>query len=776
MLRAWWSQRVSIVAWTAAVLVTVSLRAEPLLLDAQQTGREFAGVGGVSAGASSRLLVDYPEPQRSQILDYLFKPNYGASLQHLKVEIGGDVNSTDGIEASHMHTRTDENYHRGYEWWLMKEARKRNPRIILDTLAWGAPYWIGDGQFYSQDMADYVVKFIQGAKRVYGLDINYTGIWNERPYNVEWVKLLRKTLDANGLKTVGIIAADQCTNDWGVVADLSKDPAFKAATAAIGVHYPETESTPAALASGLPLWSSEDGPWSGEWMAAWAGSKLPLQATYNRNYIVGKMTKTAVWSPITCYYDNLPLPGSGLMRANTPWSGHYEVQPALWVTAHTTQFAQPGWKYLDGACRLLPYGGSCVGLLAPNGRDYSIILETTGAKAPQQVVFALARGLSHKPLHVWRTDARHQFERMADLKVTNSAEIGFTAPPESVYSLTTTTGQRKGKKAAPVASAFPVHYQENFSSYAPGSTPRYFCDFSGCFEVVRRNDGQGNALRQVVEHKGVEWQPDTLPETFVGDPDLENYSVSVDAMIENAGLVSLFGRVASVHQNADPPNGYWLKVGDTGAWELLAAGTRLINGTVPFSAKTWHRLQLDFANDRIAAMIDGHAVAQVIDETFAQGNTGLGCGWHTAQFSHFEIRTAPSPPNLAQGKPASASSEWSAEYAASRANDGKSTTRWNAANGKAAGEWLELNFGQPTTFNQIVQHQFGERITRYEIQYWDGGQWVTILTSGPMRAVQRDRFPAVTASKVRLLVQRTRNGETPSIFEFKVYLDPPPSR
>ena len=102
-------------------------------------GLVFEGIGGVSAGASSRLLIDYPEPQRSEILDYLFKPQYGASLQHLKVEIGGDVNSTDGVEPSHMHSRTDENYDRGYEWWLMKEAKKRNPDILLDCLAWGRP-------------------------------------------------------------------------------------------------------------------------------------------------------------------------------------------------------------------------------------------------------------------------------------------------------------------------------------------------------------------------------------------------------------------------------------------------------------------------------------------------------------------------------------------------------------------------------------------------------------------------------------------------------------
>ena len=112
---------------------------QTITLDGKSKGSIFEGIGALSAGASSRLLVDYPEPYRSQILDYLFKSNYGAALQHLKVEIGADVNSTDGSEPSSMRSRSDHNYDRGYEWWLMEEARKRNPSIILDTLPWGAP-------------------------------------------------------------------------------------------------------------------------------------------------------------------------------------------------------------------------------------------------------------------------------------------------------------------------------------------------------------------------------------------------------------------------------------------------------------------------------------------------------------------------------------------------------------------------------------------------------------------------------------------------------------
>ena len=85
--------------------MAVFSHAETVTLDGQDTGRTFEGLGGLSAGAGSRLLFDYPEPQRGQLLDFLFKPNFGASLHHLKVEIGGDVNSSEGSEASYARTR-----------------------------------------------------------------------------------------------------------------------------------------------------------------------------------------------------------------------------------------------------------------------------------------------------------------------------------------------------------------------------------------------------------------------------------------------------------------------------------------------------------------------------------------------------------------------------------------------------------------------------------------------------------------------------------------------
>jgi len=86
----------------------------PLAISRTTLADKFWGIGGLSGGgATSRLLVDYKEPQRSQLLDILFKPKFGAALQILKVEIGGDSQSTDGTESSHMHSPDDLDLKRG---------------------------------------------------------------------------------------------------------------------------------------------------------------------------------------------------------------------------------------------------------------------------------------------------------------------------------------------------------------------------------------------------------------------------------------------------------------------------------------------------------------------------------------------------------------------------------------------------------------------------------------------------------------------------------------
>ncbi len=627
-------------------------------IDGAGTGAVFDGLGAVSAGASSRLLIDYPEPQRSQILDYLFKPGYGAALQHLKVEIGADVNSTDGSEPSQMRTPTDHNYNRGYEWWLMSEARKRNPKIILDSLPWGAPGWIGNGRLYSQDMANYVADFLQGAEKSHSLDIAYTGVWNERVYDADYVKRLRSVLDADGLATK-IVCCDEYPGEgagqWAMVAASAADPALNHAIAVFSVHYPwiyNTVSTPAeARVSAKPLWSSEDQPNSGGGpilLRDWAQGGRQLAKLYNRNYLEGGFTKTEIWSPITSYYEILAAPHSGLMYANTPWSGNYKVQSTIWVTAHTTQFAQPGWRYDDASCGYLQHGGSYVTFLSPDRSNWSTVLETIDARQAQTVRLRVAGGLSGAAIHVWETNGDKTFVHLSDLRP-QSGYFTLTLDPDSLYTITTTTGQGKGEAEPPPPAPFPSQYRDDFESVKIGGTTRYLSDQDGAFEAQPCRSRPGKCLMQVIVDKPIPWSPLPDPFTLTGDSDWRNYALAVDVQIPNTGVASLFGRIDSANVFADGkalyPSGYGLLLKSSGDWRLLSTAYRreeivLASGAVKIAPGAWAHLELTFADASISASIDGHRIAAVSDSAHSHGMFSIGSNWTEVQFDNLSASEA----------------------------------------------------------------------------------------------------------------------------------------
>ena len=122
----------------------------------------------------------------------------------------------------------------GYEFWLAEQAKARNPNIKLYSLAWGAPGWIGNGNFWSTDMVNYLISYLGCAKQ-HGLTIDYLGGWNEREYNIGWYEQLRSALNSNGYSAVKVVGSD---SGWNIANDVDSNPQFASAVDILGAHYP----------------------------------------------------------------------------------------------------------------------------------------------------------------------------------------------------------------------------------------------------------------------------------------------------------------------------------------------------------------------------------------------------------------------------------------------------------------------------------------------------------------------------------------------------------
>ncbi|MFC8722137.1 RICIN domain-containing protein [Kitasatospora sp. NPDC057198] len=601
------------------------------------------------------MLADYPEPERSQVLDYLFKPGYGAALQLLKVEVGGDTNSTDGAEASIEHARGSVDCSAGYEWWLMEQARARNPQVKLAALSWGAPGWIGNGNFWSQDMVDYLLTWLDCAGK-HHLTIDYLGGWNERGYDAAWYGKLRAALNAHGYASVKVVGADSF--GWDLAGAMHSDAALDRAVDVVGVHYPcgylsaadTCPSSPDAQALGKPLWASENGSQDIE------SGAVAMARAINRGYLDGKMTAFVNWPVVAALYPNLFFHTDGLVTADQPWSGAYRVGRSAWVTAQTTQFTAPGWQYLDPASGYLGgdrANGSYVTLAAPDRTAWSTVVETTGAGAPQTLTLHPTGSLPGGALHVWTTDLNAAEPRMARAADLTPVDGTYTATlqPDRVYTFTTTTGQAPGTAVRPDRAPLPLPYTDALAHPA-GREARYLATMNGAFQEAPCAGGRaGTCLRQNAPVQPIRWtdEKDPRPYALLGDLSWSNYTVSADVLLEQAGSAEILGRAGSQGRNNGGLDAYRLSLADTGAWQLVRTDTAwnttvLARGSVRAPGTgTWHRLALGFQGSTLTAAIDGTRVGTATDTALGGGLVGLGTdGYHAAQYANLFV--APGTP------------------------------------------------------------------------------------------------------------------------------------
>lgn len=646
-----------------------------ITINGDRPGPEFQGIGAISGGGgNSRLLIDYPADERTQILNYLFTPHFGASLQLLKLEIGGGGFSSDGSEPSIEPVKGQVDCGAGYEFWLAREAIARNPAIKLYGLQWTAPSWVRDGQGRLWNAADvgYVVDWLRCARQN-GLTISYVGGWNEHyqgtPAERAWFVTLRAAMDAAGFGGTQIVAADGASDisgghgrmwyvpqlAWTMLAsDVAADQAFGRAVSVLGVHdicgmptngyHCVVPGRVRALTK--PLWVSELGatPDSG------TNPALPgpggLARGLNDAYSQGGITGILVWPLLDAIPPDLPHENRGMVVADSPWDGSYQVTPLTWVIAQTTQFTAVGWRYADGADGDLPAGGSYVTYLAPDRSAWSMVAQTSVATAAQRLTVRVTGGLPDRVVHMWSTSLRGggQFVHRGDIAPRHGV---FTAQldPGYVYTFTTTTGQSLAGGAAPaVPAADPMPAQYAATPDGAGMA-NLLAPIEGSFGYVN------GALTQTTVGRPVEWgylgwAP--FPYAVVGPATWTDYTVTAHVLLPagsspvgsspvGAGVIARYE--GSRRTTVSHFRGYELTITSDGTWQLVANAPvpqTLASGSV--APGDDYTLSLTVRGSTISAKINGVPVASVTSTRYAGGPAGLASlGYYPVRYPTFTV-------------------------------------------------------------------------------------------------------------------------------------------
>ena len=715
-------------------------------IDANGGGTRFDGVGSVSAASVSRFFVEYPEHAKQDITRMLFEPGTGASLHELKVEIGSDINSSSGTEACHCRTKAEyddmiahiddpgyapniERFTRGYEWEVMNRAKSVNPKIKFHAMPFAAPEWCtGDGahQIANERWLDYLVSFLHGALTYHNISFNYIALRNEihdvfREWPGDVIVRYKKRLDEFNRKynqNVKLVGPDGGGGNgvggtsFAWVNGLEKDPNYCESIYAYAEHYlgwtvdPEIQKIQFREKNPVLLWDTEDqasynippadfkelngeGALETEWDRA-----LHYARIINRNYANARVTKTLFVNLIGSYYKS-NYSGCWLLTANQPWTGWYDICPCIFTVAHTTQATEPGWKYLDGGCKVIKdkdkNGGgniiaSVVTYMDPgNKNDYSIIIETADADSPVTIHFDKPAGVSGAPLNIWTTSRTELFKFQG--RQSTGGENGFDIiiPPQMIYTLTTRTDLNHGGPVheIPAPGSFPLPYSDDFDSYNgyngyKSRLPRYFTDMVGAFEVVDGGMTENGkcveqSVRERTKNQYLNMSDNYFPVTYIGDHHWTDYEVSAYVKIGEESVegcwAGIIGRAFSDGSKCCSPDCYMLYLhrpagwswGPQATWRFAKekSGRRgdelhqiiFADYIADIDWNKWYKLKLKFDGNSISAwvgdnlVVDDYKCDRDIFEPYAFGMAGLASGYNTAYFDDFKIdRLESSPP------------------------------------------------------------------------------------------------------------------------------------
>ncbi len=639
--------------------------------------KRWRGAGMVSGNNSSRLLIDYKadNPQRYyESLEHIFGKN-GVRVNHLKLEMGSDINSSSGTEPCVMRY-SDEipDVTRGAGFQLAADVKERYPYVTLDMLYWSEPAWVTHSENVYEARYQWYIKTLIAAYETYGLRFDYVSVSrNERDIEADWIKYIAKKLKEEkdcpyDFSAIKIVAADE-ENSWRIAGMMADDEELRNAVDIIGSHY-TSHSTPEAKLMcdkyGKELWFSEGSPPMSysEGTARFDGSGLSgingVLDIANRiiaMYACGKMTLYEYQPVVSAYYDGCTYCHKALIDAPEPWSGYYRLESGYFMSLHFSRFFPEGWQLIDTACfndskvggdghALIDTLYSFMTACNPETGDYSTVIVNSTDK-PVTYEFETDSG---NTVNMWETrgpdsgayDENYFRKTKSIVPVKSDDRFMFTATlkPFSMITVSTLDTVEVSRPDCQT-EVFSLPFEDRFDYpeafiMSRGNAPEYTTDQGGAFEVEN-----GRLIQQITpETKAMEWGATPPPTTCLGDDRWYNYTVSSAVRLVKSSTPdeNYIGIGLRYSLACNGVSGYSFMLNESGKWELKRCGEVVLSGEEKTDPYRFSIITLTADENRITASISGKIVG-VYNDKMPQGagRAALYSSYNRNEFDYIKI-------------------------------------------------------------------------------------------------------------------------------------------
>ncbi len=658
-------------------------------------GTVYKGLGVVTGNNSSRLLMDYKTENPNaywEIMNLLFKPDYGAGLTHVKIEFGTDVNSSSGTEPSIMRSADEvADVTRGAGFMFAADALSINPDTTVDLLRWGEPKWVTDA-FSESVESGHAARYkwykaaIDKAYDTYGIKFTHISADANEASKVdtEWIiyfanALENETDERYDYGEIKIVASDE-VGSWKISRAMMENEELRNAVDILGEHYNTWADKNAKTLNkeyGKEIWYTEGVASTNIARLAVNSNGSGINGTNgaldvcNRiinGYYNGRMTMYEYQPAVAAYYSGAKYFPKSLINAQNPWSGYYEADCGIWTSAHFTMFINNGWRYVDSAC----YGdGKEAHAISETTNNYMTVTDTeTGdysivicndSEEQRNYTFTLENmEKADVPIYVWETrgpDEGQLYDAnyLKNIGVYKPDENKFSVEvkPYSIVTITTldkmvdTSVDKCGYKDIPLDINYndDFEYSDEFLS-ARGYAPLYTTDYGGAFEVDTV-DGNKVLMQKInMDNKPTDWRfrGTPYPITSLGDDRWSNYNAEIDFRLadNNSRNYVSFGvryLLAELDTNS-AENGYSLKISPDGKWSLRKNTKSVADGVIEnFDNSVWHTIKITANGQNITAYLDGNELTSYFDESgFAHsGRIMIGSSLYNNLFDNLKV-------------------------------------------------------------------------------------------------------------------------------------------